>query len=102
MLKEIDKLLFYQKLTQLPFVERIMLYGSRARGTHRDRSDIDLAVDCPRATLQNWVKVMEIVDDQMETLLKIDCVRYDKLPTQHPLRTMINQEGIVLYEKDKK
>ncbi|MFO1226433.1 DEAD/DEAH box helicase family protein [Roseateles sp.] len=30
-----------------PGVERLWLFGSRAQGTHRDRSDIDLAVDAP-------------------------------------------------------
>jgi predicted nucleotidyltransferase len=30
-----------------PGIERLWLFGSRAAGTHRERSDIDLAVDAP-------------------------------------------------------
>jgi predicted nucleotidyltransferase len=30
-----------------PGVEKIILYGSRARGDHQHGSDIDLAIDAP-------------------------------------------------------
>jgi len=35
---------FYTQLTALAFVDKIILYGSRARGDFQPRSDIDLAV----------------------------------------------------------
>lgn len=63
---------FFQKLEALPFVEKIWLYGSRARNDARDRSDIDLAIECPHATFWDWQKALDIIEDA-DTLLKIDC-----------------------------
>lgn len=40
---------FFKKLTELPFIDEILLYGSRARKDNAERSDIDLAVVCSRA-----------------------------------------------------
>lgn len=37
---------FLQQIADLPFVDAIYLFGSRARGDHRERSDIDLAILC--------------------------------------------------------
>ena len=59
---------FIERLKALPFVEAIYLYGSRARGTHRRHSDIDLTVVCPQATLKDWQQVVDILDEA-DTLL---------------------------------
>ena len=64
---------FIKKLEKLSFVEQIWLFGSRARGDHHERSDIDLAIMCPKATPHDWIKVMSIVENA-DTLLNIDCV----------------------------
>lgn len=41
---------FIEKLTTLPFIDEIWLFGSRARKDNHRRSDIDLAIICPNAT----------------------------------------------------
>jgi predicted nucleotidyltransferase len=69
---------FIEQLKALPFVEAIYLYGSRARGDNPERADIDLAIDCPTASREEWSQVMEIVEDA-DTLLHVDCVRLDQL-----------------------
>jgi predicted nucleotidyltransferase len=86
---------FLQRLQVLPFVDALILYGSRARGDHRERSDIDLAVLAPRASDKQWREVLEIVDNA-DTLLTIDCVRLDALPVNDPLRVNIEREGVSL------
>jgi hypothetical protein len=40
---------FFRALCDLPFVEEIRLFGGRARGFGRPRSDIDLAIRAPGA-----------------------------------------------------
>ena len=65
---------FVEQLAELPFVETIVLSGSRARGEERGRSDIDLAVSAPAAGVRDWQRVLDIIDDA-DTLLAIDCVR---------------------------
>lgn len=74
-------------------IQRIILFGSRARGDYREKSDIDLAFsggDAVRFTLA--------VDDETSTLLKFDIVNLDGT-VQTDLLESIQREGVVLYEK---
>lgn len=89
---------FLQQLALLTFVEAIYLFGSRARGDARERSDIDLAVKCPAATDDQWLQVLAIIE-QADTLLTIDCARFDAEPSTSTLKTAIEQDKQVLYER---
>ena len=42
--------------------ERIILSGSRAKGTNTERSDIDLFVECENLSLREKRKIREAVD----------------------------------------
>lgn len=95
---DITKYKFFSALKSLFFIEEIILYGSRARKDERERSDIDLAVKCPFATEKQWLKVLDIIDDA-DTLLKIDCVRFDQLSNENPLRKSILKDGIILFQR---
>lgn len=95
---EISHYQFWKKLKDIIFIEKIILFGSRARGDFKERSDIDIAVVCPTASDRDWFQILEIVDSA-DTLLKIDCVRYDKLSEDDPLKIKINKEGIIIYGK---
>ncbi len=87
------------KLSQNSLVDSIILFGSRARGDHWERSDIDLAVVCPAASIKDWFMMTDIIDDA-PTLLKIDLVRYAEMP--EAFREEIDREGITLYERESK
>ncbi|WP_149537036.1 nucleotidyltransferase domain-containing protein [Siccirubricoccus phaeus] len=89
---------FLQALRDLPFVEAIWLFGSRARGFARDRSDIDLALLCPRATAADWTAAEAIVEGA-DTLLSIDLVRFDALPEGSELRQAILRTHVPLFER---
>jgi predicted nucleotidyltransferase len=91
---------FYKKLTHLPFVEAIILYGSRARGNFQKKSDIDLAIVCPEASDEEWFTISDIIDEA-DTLLKIDCVRFDKLSDDDSFKKEIIKDGKYLYKKEK-
>lgn len=68
-MQNITQYQFFQKLCALTFVDAIYLYGSRARGDHKERSDIDLAIVCPNATQDDWLTIIGIIEDA-DTLLK--------------------------------
>ena len=68
---------FLQEIAALDVVDAIYLFGSRARGDNRERSDIDIAVFCPRATKKDWLSILNIVENA-DTLLMIDCIRLVK------------------------
>ncbi len=87
---------FFARLTALPFVEAIYLYGSRAREEAEETSDIDLAVLCPQANSKDWMRVRDIIETA-DTLLEIDCVRLDKVASSE-FRENILREGKLLYE----
>lgn len=89
---------FFKELTRQPTVDAIWLFGSRARGDHGDRSDIDLAIVCPRATDGDWRKIMDIIENA-DTLYKIDCVRFEKEKISQDLYEAISTQGTVLYDK---
>jgi predicted nucleotidyltransferase len=89
----IKKYKFISQLKKLPFVKRVILFGSRARGDQADRSDIDIAIDCPEATGKQWHKVLKIINEA-DTLLLIDCV--DLRRASEGLKKNILKDGISL------
>lgn len=74
-------------------IEKIILFGSRARGDNKERSDIDLAV-----TGGNIAYFRTEIDDFVDTLLMFDVVNLDGV-VQEELRKSIEEEGVVIYEK---
>ena len=80
-----------------PKITRVVLFGSRARGDHSNRSDIDLAITTQNCshTVQNLIS-QEIED--MTTPYKIDILFTDRLQKEKLLFN-INQEGVIIYEQ---
>lgn len=74
-------------------VVKVILFGSRARGDYKERSDIDLAF-CGG----NSSRFILDIDEKTSTLLGFDVVDLDK-PTKKELLDSINREGVVIYEK---
>ncbi len=88
--KVIDQI---KKLAKQHCVSKVVLFGSRARGDYRERSDIDLAVYDG-----DFAKFALDVDDETSTLLSYDIVDMSK-SVDSELVESIEREGIVLYEK---
>ena len=74
-------------------IEKVILFGSRARGDYKERSDIDLAF-CGGCSSRFILEV----DEETSTLLEFDIIDLDR-PITKELLESINREGIVLYEK---
>lgn len=74
-------------------VDKVCLFGSRARGDYKERSDVDIAFCGGKAS-----EFILRVDEETSTLLMFDIVDM-KLPIQPELLESINREGIVIYEK---
>ena len=94
-----EKYGFYQRLKKLSFIDEIWLYGSRAKENHTEKSDIDIAICCPHASDKDWYQVLAIIEEA-DTLLKIDCVRFDALSENSELRRNILKDHVVLFKRE--
>lgn len=74
-------------------VEKVILFGSRARGDNKERSDIDLAIEGGNAAL-----FAVEAEKEIQTLLMFDIVDLGGL-VQEELRQSIEREGKIIYEK---
>lgn len=83
---------FLKDLGALSFVREIWLFGSRARGTHHERSDIDLALYLTENLSDYKVKISDILS-KADTLLKIDIIY---------LNDKLDPEFVKLLKKDRK
>lgn len=74
-------------------LDKLILFGSRARGDFRKTSDIDLA-----ATGGDVVRFSLDAEEETSTLLSFDVVNLDRTVPEE-LKESIEREGITLYEK---
>ena len=84
-----------RRLAKKHGVEKVVLFGSRARGTHGPKSDIDLAVYGGR---DNIAAFAGAVEDEAWTLLPFDLIDMNA-PLSGEFAAGIEREGVVLYEK---
>ena len=74
-------------------IQKVILFGSRARGDFKRTSDIDLAVE------GGEVECFALdIDEETTTLLEYDIVDLAR-KIQPELRESIEREGKILYEK---
>ena len=79
---------------QHPDIQRVVLFGSRAKGTAKPYSDIDLAVEGLDKELDIAAVAMEL--DELPLPYTFDVQSLDSL--QHsPLQEHINRVGITIY-----
>ena len=76
-------------------VEKVILFGSRARGTNNEKSDIDIAVyGC-----NDFEKLKDKIDEELWSLLNVDIINMNSKYVSDELRKEIKKDGVVLYEK---
>lgn len=74
-------------------ISKIILFGSRARGTNTERSDIDIAVYGGDFDGFYWD-----IKEKIHSLLMFDIVQAD-LPISAELKEEIEKDGVMIYEK---
>lgn len=78
-----------------PEIEKVVIYGSRAKGTFKNGSDIDFAIwtDKPELVL----RIAGELDD-LPTPYKFDVVNYNTIENE-ALKNSINTDGKVFFVK---
>ncbi len=75
-------------------VEKIVLFGSRARGDHREKSDIDLAIyGC-----QDFLELSDQLEEELWSLLQLDLIDMNGMSVSKELIDEIERDGVILYE----
>ena len=72
---------------------KIVLFGSRARGTNTERSDIDIAVYGGEFDQFYWE-----VKENIHSLLMFDIIQADAAISDE-LKQEIEKDGVTIYEK---
>ena len=75
-------------------IQKVILYGSWAKGTALIQSDIDLAIEGEHLNLENITDAIE----QMETLYTVDLVNLSQCKNDL-LKEEIGKYGIEIYSK---
>jgi predicted nucleotidyltransferase len=75
-------------------VDRLVLFGSRARGTNQEHSDIDLAVYGGY-----FDRFYDDIQEKTWSLLKFDLIDMSRAVSDE-LKQEINRDGVIIYEKD--
>ena len=76
-------------------IEKIVLFGSRARGDNQPKSDIDLAVyGC-----KDYQKFVEELNEELWSLLQLDIINMDDTNISEVLIKEIERDGVDLHDK---
>ncbi len=79
-------------------VERACIFGSRAKGTYKKTSDIDIVLYGEKLTHTINTKIYYDIDD-LYLVYKIDLINFNSLSENDKLRENIIKEGVEIYAR---
>lgn len=74
-------------------IHKVILFGSRARGTHTEKSDIDIAVSGGDIDAFYWD-----IKEKVYSLLTFDMINLDGKISDE-LKAEIERDGVIIYEE---
>lgn len=84
---------------RFPEVDKVYIFGSRAKGNYRDGSDIDLAV-MGKDINSRKLQAISLAIDDIELLYRVDLLDYEKTK-KTPIGQHIQRVGKEFYSKSK-
>ncbi|KXG78808.1 hypothetical protein AN618_01460 [Fervidicola ferrireducens] len=78
-------------------VQKVLLFGSRARGDFKKTSDVDLAIFSENITDREFSLIVDEIDE-IDTPLSFDVVHFEKLK-KDSLKEKILKDGVLIYER---
>jgi len=84
-----------QTFARFPCVREVRIFGSRATGTARRASDIDLAISAPDATPHQWQQLAETLESA-PIIYELDVLRIDQTLNPRLLEKVLHQ-GVPIY-----
>lgn len=83
-------------LGQFPEVEQGIIFGSRAKGTHKNGSDVDLALKGSELTFEQATRISYLLNEETLMPYKFDVVQYETIKSDE-LIDHIDRVGITIY-----
>lgn len=82
--------------TKFDAIEEVILFGSRARGTHQKGSDVDLAIKGKNIDLNTLAKLIYTLEEETNLPYFFDVMIYDKI-SDEALKKTIDKGGERIY-----
>ena len=95
MLRERDSAILRATFGQFPEIKEVRLFGSRANGTARRASDIDLAIYAPAVTPRRWADLCDALE-RTPIIYDLDLVR-PELSGNEQLKAKIANDGVAIF-----
>ena len=83
---------------RFPAVQEVRVFGSRANGTARRASDLDLAISAPTASAAEWADLCDALENA-PLIYELDLVRAEEAVNER-LKERIAREGVTVYPGD--
>lgn len=83
---------------ELPEIEEVILFGSRAKGTHKNGSDVDIAIKGVSITDKTTKRLNSKLNEELPLPYFIDVVHYETIQNRE-LVEHIDRAGKVIYKK---
>jgi uncharacterized protein len=91
--------LLREAFQRYPEVEEVLIFGSRAKGTHRPGSDIDLAIIGEKCTERTALNIAGYLNEEVPIPYFVDVVYYEGL--KHPeLKAHVERVGKPLFKDE--
>lgn len=99
-LRDKDMQYMVKLFEEVPEIERVILYGSRATDSFERGSDVDLAISGNDVSSRSISHIHFMLENDSPTLLRFDLLWLESLENAE-LRRSIEENGVVIYDKIK-
>jgi len=93
-----DLVLILEAIKMFPEIEQVILFGSRAKGTYKNGSDVDLAIKGSHLDYDLPIHLATVLNEEMALPYYFDVVNYSSI-TEQRLLEHIDRVGIVFFDR---
>ncbi|MEL6472104.1 MAG: nucleotidyltransferase domain-containing protein [Cyanobacteria bacterium J06623_4] len=86
-----------EAVAEIKEIEQVVLFGSRAKGTHYRGSDVDLSISGRGVTYDTVLKLSRSLNEERPLPYYFDILDYNSLEADEPIRAHIDRVGVVLF-----
>ncbi|MFV0441819.1 MAG: nucleotidyltransferase domain-containing protein [Lachnospirales bacterium] len=97
-LKESDINYIIKQVQKIDEIKKVSIFGSRAKGTYRENSDLDMVVYGMHVSKPLLYKLYELLEENAPYPFFVDIVHYES--SDKILKKEIEVSSVVVYKRD--